>query len=111
MANVVTIGNAPAVVKIQAVAVHDARGGIRHMHHVVVLEGARPVDQEKVTKDAIEQASRLGHDVSRLKALFVPELQSAGAMYRVDVKRRRLVELLPPGKERAVRGRRSTRSR
>ena len=111
MANVVTMGNAPAVVNIQAVAVHDGRGVIRHMHHVIVLEGARPVDREKVTQDALGQASRLGHDVSRLKALFVPELPPSGGMYRVDTKRRRLVELAPPGKKGAAGRRRSTRSR
>jgi hypothetical protein len=110
MANVETMGNAPAVMKIQAVAIHDRRGEIRHMHHVIVLEGARPVDRASVTKDAVEQASRLGHDVSRLKALFVPELQSPGAMYRVDVKRGRLVELLPPGEKRGARARRVTRA-
>ena len=33
-------GEAPRVVRIEALAFHDAAGRIHHMHHHVVLEGA-----------------------------------------------------------------------
>lgn len=90
-----TTGKTPKMKEIQAIAFHDSKGIVRHMHHIIVLEGARPVDSERMKLEAITCARELGTDVSKLKALHVAKLADPRAMYRVDVKKRILVEIEP----------------
>lgn len=104
MPDAASAGRVPSVVSVQAVALYDSRGQIRHMHHVVVLEGARPPDRDAVTRQAVDHAKQMGHDVAKLQTLFVADVQEPHAMYRVDTKRRVLVPIEPPsGTGRALR--------
>ena len=90
------VGKAPKVKEVQAIAFYEHDGRIHHMHHVIVLDGARPVEYEAMLKEACEQAEILGVDVSRLETLHVTELKNPHVMYRVDVKTRVLVEAEAP---------------
>lgn len=40
--NFISMGPAPRVARVEAIAFHDAAGRIRHMHHWIVFEGAEP---------------------------------------------------------------------
>ena len=89
-------GKVPRVKGIQAIVFHDLDGRIHHMHHVIMLEGARPVEYETMKQQACEQAKKQGVDVSRLEILHVPDLQKPHAMHRVDMKNKTLVEVETP---------------
>jgi hypothetical protein len=96
MSETASVGRVPSVVSVQAVALYDSRGQIRHMHHIVVLEGAKAPDRDVVTRQAVDHAKQMGHDVTRLQTLFVADVPDPQAMYRVDTKRRVLVAIEPP---------------
>jgi hypothetical protein len=101
-------GVAPRIRAIHAVALHDAKGRIHHMHHVVILEGGNSVDAGIATQEAKVHAERMGRDVKKLKALYVTSLPNPFAMHRVDVRKQVLVELEPPptaGRKRSARAR------
>jgi hypothetical protein len=89
----VTTGTMPRIAGIQALAFHDAKGRIRHMHHAILLEGGRAPDFETMKREAIAHAAAFGADVRKLRVLHVREPFNVDAMHRVDVKRGRLVEL------------------
>jgi hypothetical protein len=92
-----TIGNAPAIQSIQAVALYDpADGRIVHMHHTIRFEGADERREEEQVQQATETARRLGHDVQRIKSLHVRDFKMSPRAYRVDVGRQVLVEEPPP---------------
>jgi hypothetical protein len=96
MTDAAVVGQAPRIVDVQAVALYDTRGRIHHTHHVIVLEGTRADEPKALKREAIAQAENIGHDVSKLKSLHVTEIPDWQGMYRVDPKRRVLVELEPP---------------
>jgi hypothetical protein len=89
----VTAGTAPRVVRIQALAFHDRSGEIRHMHHVITLEGAEPRSYEAMLEDAQSQARQIGVDLARLKVLHVTAPFDLSAQHKVDVKKGVLVAL------------------
>ena len=62
-------GDAPRVVRIEALAFHDANGRIHHMHHHVVLEGAAPRSLQDMLEEVKAHALSLNKDVSRLRVL------------------------------------------
>jgi hypothetical protein len=95
-----SVGPAPAVVSIHAVALYDPKNGrLAHMHHVVTLEGA-PQHQPNVhERNAREHAGRLGHDVKTLHALHVLNFQPSRTPLRVDVQKQALVEAPAPQKK------------
>ncbi len=88
-----SVGKVPRVKEFQAIVFHDLDGRIHHMHHVIILEGARPVEYETLKQQACEQAEMLGVDVSQLETLHVSEIQKPHAMHRVDMKTKMLVEV------------------
>lgn len=91
-----SVGKVPRVKGFQAIVFHDRDGKIHHIHHVIVLEGSRPVEHETMKQQACKQAEMLGVDVSQLKTLHVSELQKPHVMHRVDMKRKKLVEVEAP---------------
>jgi len=92
----VTVGNAPRVVKIQALAFHDARGQIQHMHHAITLEGAEPRSYDAMLEDATTHARDMGVDLRRLKVLHVTTPFDLNAPHKVDVKKGVLVAVKTP---------------
>jgi hypothetical protein len=94
--NFTSTGDAPRVVRVEALAFHDAAGNIRHMHHHVVLEGAAPRSIHDMLEEVKAHALALNNDVSELRVLHVSEPFNYSARHRVDVKRGVLVELSEP---------------
>ena len=94
-----TAGPAPKVVATHAVALYDAESGrIAHMHSVLTLEGGARYDPEHHEQNARAYAEKLGHPVKALRALHVPNFQSARARLCVDVQKQTLVEMPTPRK-------------
>lgn len=89
-------GDAPRVVRIEALAFHDATGRIHHMHHHVVLEGAAPRSLQDMLEEVKAHALSLNKDVSRLRVLHIREPFNFSARHRVDMKKGVLVELKTP---------------
>jgi len=89
-------GDAPRVVRIEAIAFHDATGRIHHMHHHVVLEGAALRSLQDMLEEVKAHALALNNDVSRLRVLHVREPFNVSARHRVDVKKGVLVEVKAP---------------
>ncbi len=89
-------GDAPRIVRVEALAFHDAAGRIRHMHHHVVLEGAEPRSLKDMLEEVQAHALALDNDVGKLRVLHVKEPFNFSARHRVDVKRGVLVELTAP---------------
>jgi hypothetical protein len=89
-------GDAPRVVRIEALAFHDATGRIHHMHHHVVLEGAAPRSLQDMLEEVKAHALSLNNDVSRVHVLHIRESFNFSARHRVDVKKGVLVELKTP---------------
>ena len=87
-------GEAPKLKSIYAVSLYDPKTGtIRHLHRVLSLEGSSPLDPQQIEKNAIANAEKLGHDVTKLKVLHSPDLQDISGHYRVDVKKTLLVKI------------------
>ena len=91
----VTVGSAPRVVRIQALAFHDRSGRIQHMHHAITLEGAEPRSYAAMLEDATSQALQLGIDLARLQVLHITAPFDLSAHHKVDVKKGALVESPP----------------
>jgi len=89
-------GEAPRIVRVEALAFHDAAGKIRHMHHHVVLEGAEPRSIHDMLEEVKAHALALNNDVSKLRVLHIKEPFNFSARHRVDVKKGVLVELREP---------------
>jgi hypothetical protein len=89
-------GEAPRIVRVEALAFHDSAGKIRHMHHHVVLEGAEPRSIHDMLEEVKAHALAFNNDVSRLHVLHVREPFNFSARHRVDVKKGVLVELKEP---------------
>jgi hypothetical protein len=90
-------GEAPRIVRVEALAFHDSSGRILHMHHHVVLEGAAPRSIQDMLEEVKGHAHELDNDVSRLRVLHIKEPFDYSARHRVDVKKGVLVELKAPG--------------
>lgn len=104
-------GEAPRVVRVEALAFHDATGRIHHMHHHVVLEGAAPRSLADMLDEVKANARALNHDVSRLRVLHIRDPFNFSAVHRVDVKKGVLVELKPPAHSLKATPRKKTVSR
>lgn len=106
----VTVGSAPRVVRIQALAFHDAAGQIHHMHHAITLEGAEARSYDAMLEDASTHAREMGVDLRRLKVLHVKTPFDLSVPHKVDVKKGVLVAVTAPAPgERAKRAPRTTR--
>jgi hypothetical protein len=89
-----SVGTVPAVVGFCAIALYDPKDGrISHMHHVLTLEGAAQYGADHHERNARLYAEKLGHKVSGLRALHVPNHQPSRSRLRVDVKKQVLVEI------------------
>lgn len=81
--------------EVHAIAIYDPTDGrIRHMHHVIITEGARPPDASSFEKDALVDAEKSGHKVANLKMLHVKDLnlKDINARCRVDTEKNVLVK-------------------
>jgi hypothetical protein len=96
--NFTSTGDAPRIVRIEALAFHDAAGNIRHMHHHVVLEGAAPRSIHDMLEEVQSQALALNNDVRKLRVLHIKEPFNFSARHRVDVKKGVLVEIREPAR-------------
>lgn len=94
--NFTSTGETPRVVRVEALAFHDATGRIRHMHHHVVLEGAAPRSLQDMLEEVKAHALSFNNDVSKLRVLHIKEPFNFSARHRVDVKKGVLVELGEP---------------
>ena len=92
----VTVGSAPRVVRIQALAFHDAAGQIQHMHHAITLEGAEARSYDAMLEDATTHAREMGVDLRRLKVLHVTTPFDPRVPHKVDVKKGVLVAVKAP---------------
>jgi hypothetical protein len=92
----VTVGSAPRVVRIQALAFHDAAGQIQHMHHAITLEGAEPRSYDAMLEDATTHAREMGVDLERLKVLHVKTPFDLNVAHTVDVKKGVLIPVKTP---------------
>ena len=77
------------------VVIHDPKGRILHMHWVETMRGGKHPDAKTIEQDAQEQLSRLQPGL-KAKLAFLhadPKGVQPRAAYKVDVKKRALVEI------------------
>jgi len=81
------------VQSVQCCLLFDAKdGAIRHMHHVVTLDGAEETPEADVEKRAFRLAADLGLEVNGLRPLHLdPEVVKPGTKYKVDPESRKLL--------------------
>lgn len=92
LAGIQTAGIAPAVVSVDAVAIYDPKDGrVVHLHHAIRFEGVKASSPDTLRKRAVEAANQMGRETEKLAVLHVPNFEPSGDMYRVDLKRQRLV--------------------
>jgi hypothetical protein len=88
-----SVGTALTVESIHAVAVyHKKDGRVCHLHHVITYAGAERRPQQEHERNARSYAEKMGHDPAGLEFLHVPDFHPFARKYRVDLKRKVLVE-------------------
>jgi len=88
-----SVGTALTVESIHAVAVyHKKDGRVCHLHHVITYAGAERRPQREHERNARSYAEKMGHDPAGLEFLHVPDFRPFARKYRVDLKRKVLVE-------------------
>jgi hypothetical protein len=88
-----SVGTALAVESIHAVAVYRKKDGhMCHLHHVITYAGAERRSQQEHERNARSYAEKMGHDPAGLEVLHVPDFRPFARKYRVDLKRKVLVE-------------------
>jgi hypothetical protein len=92
-----SVGTELAVESIHAVAVyHKKDGRVCHLHHVITFKGVERRSQQEHERNARIYAEKLGHDPANLEFLHVPDFRPFARKYRVDLKRKALVEEVVP---------------
>jgi hypothetical protein len=72
-------------------------GKIVHMHHVVVFEGGKKVNEQEAENEAMHRAKSRGHAADKLKTLLVHHhAVPRGGRFRVDLVSKKLVALEIP---------------
>jgi hypothetical protein len=88
-----SVGTTLVLDSIQAVAVyHKKDGRVCHLHHVITYAGAERRPQREHERNARSYAEKMGHDPAGLEFLHVPDFRPFARKYRVDLKRKVLVE-------------------
>ena len=73
--------------------VYDKKDGrVCHLHHVITFAGIERRPQQEHERNARSYAEKMGHDPARLEVLYVPDFRPFARKYRVDLKRKVLVE-------------------
>ncbi len=92
---ITSVGNVPKLESIYGIAVYGKTDGkVIHMHTILNLEGASPIDPQEKEKEVLEHVrTELNHDTSKLSVLHDPNLQDISASYYVNVKEKRLVKI------------------
>jgi len=74
---------------IKSCVLYDPSDGrIVHQHEVVNFPGAKAVENEEIESKAVRLAAKLGHDISKLKALHLSGAFPSDKRYRVDTNER-----------------------
>jgi hypothetical protein len=108
-----SVGTALKVERIHAVAVyHKKDGRVCHLHHVITYAGAERRPQQEHERNARSYAEKMGHDPAGLEFLHVPDFHPFARKYRVDLKRKVLVEdeMVPKTKKKKIK-KKTTRKR
>ncbi len=89
------IGDVPKLESIYGIVLYDpADGKIAHMHTIINMEGASPVDYQEKEKEVLEYAkTKLKRDVTKLSVLHDPNLGDISAHYYVNVKEKTLIKI------------------
>ena len=79
-------------------AVYDAKDGrIVHVHEIVRWPGSPESSKHTLERRGLEIAAKMGHAVSKLKALRLePIAFDRGKRYRIDPRSERLIEIQRP---------------
>ncbi len=82
--DVVSAGVAAEVTRTWVVALYDpASGRIRHLHHVLVHEGAAEVTEAAAVAGAQAHARRLGHEPGALRVAVSRDPEHGRAPHRI----------------------------
>ncbi len=88
-----SVGTALAIESIDAVAVYHKKDGcVCHLHHAITFKGVERRSQQEHERNARTYAEKLGHDPAGLEFLHIPDFRPFARKYRVDLKRKVLVE-------------------
>jgi hypothetical protein len=88
-----SVGSVPALKSIEAIFLYDPKDGhVVHIHHSVVLGGKKRAGRQLQHNAALDAARALGQSVDKLKRLHIPDFRPRNVLYRVDVKKRKLIE-------------------
>ena len=69
-------------------------GKIIHMHTILNMEGASPVDSQEKAKELLEFAKKeLECDITKLSVLHDPNIQDISGQYYVNVNEKTLVKI------------------
>ena len=92
---ITSVGNVPKLESIYGIAVYDEKDGkVIHIHTILNMEGASPVDYEEKEKEVLEYAKKgLNRDTTKLKVLHAPNMQEISGQYYVNVKDNTLVKI------------------
>jgi hypothetical protein len=89
------VGNVPKLESVYGIALYDPTDGkVIHMHTILNMEGASPVDYQEKEKEVLEYAKKeLERDITKLKVLHAPNMQEISGQYYVNVKDNTLVKI------------------
>jgi hypothetical protein len=88
-------GKAPKLESIYGIALYDPKDGkIVYMHRILNMEGASPLEPEKIERELLEFAKKeLNYDITKLNVLHDPNIQKISGQYQVDVIKKTLVKI------------------
>src|SRR5688572_4284891 len=88
-------GNVPKLESVYGIALYDpADGKVIHMHTILNMEGAYPIDPQVKEKEVLEFVrTELNRDITKLSILHEPNLQNISANYYVNVQEKKLIKI------------------
>jgi len=80
---------------VKCCVVYDSTDGtIRHVHHIITVEGAEETPEERVVERTLELATDLGIDRATVRTLRVDDSAlKPGVRYAVDIPRGSLIAI------------------
>jgi hypothetical protein len=89
------VGKVPKLGSVHAIALYDpADGKIIHMHRILNMEGATPVDTQEAEKKVLEFVrTELKRDTTKLNVIHDPNLKDISAHYNVNAKEKNLLKI------------------
>ena len=87
-------GKAPALKRVQTVALYDQKNGrIVHLHSVITFAGGADVTDEQAIEAALRQASRRHQDPSVFGIALSHDPEHGRRLHRIDVKTKAFLPL------------------